>query len=373
MIVKCLVWDLDDTLWDGVLAESDEVVLKPAAIELLTCLDRRGILHSVASRNDRDIASAKLEALGIADYFLFPQFGWGPKSGSVRTVAEHLRFDLAAMAFVDDNPVELAEVSRKLPSVRCYRHDEIAALAGLPEFTPAVITEESARRRGSYLAASRRETSRTEFDGTDADFVRDLDVVMKIAVAEPADLDRVAELTARTTQMNATGVVHTHEDLRAILADGSADILIAEVTDRFGAYGKAGVVVVTRRPGVWHLRLVATSCRLVPIGAGAALLNWLSGAARADGAHLVGDFRRTGRNRLMEIAYRFAGFTDDWPSLTCACHELLPAGAPGTRLHLAPGERTAESGISIEATWPPAADEIRKGAADARPEAGSAE
>ena len=349
MIVKCLVWDLDNTLWDGVLSEDPDVTLRPAAVELIKQLDERGILHSVASRNDHDLAYAKLEQFGLADYFLFPQIGWGAKSASVRAIADSLQFDIATMTFVDDAPVERAEVSQALPMVRCYRHDQIGELAQLPEFNPPVVTEDSARRRLSYLAASRRSASRAEFTGTDAAFVRSLDVVMTVALAEPSDITRISELTMRSTQMNATGVFYTDDDLHAMLREGTADVLTVDVTDRFGPYGKVGVVILSRLPGTWHLRMIATSCRIVPLGGGAALLNWISAGAHAAGAHLVGDFRRTDRNRMMEIAYRFAGFDDDWSALTCDCADQIPPDAALHRFHRVPDGRTAEGPITFDA------------------------
>src|SRR4030067_1595069 len=78
--LKCVVWDLDNTLWDGVLLESDSVRLKPGIAEVIRILDERGILHSIASRSDPEAAANSLRRLGIAPYFLFPEIGWGGKS-----------------------------------------------------------------------------------------------------------------------------------------------------------------------------------------------------------------------------------------------------------------------------------------------------
>jgi methoxymalonate biosynthesis protein len=104
-------------------------------------------------------------------------------------------------------------------------------------------------------------------------------------------------------------------------------------------------MLLERHPAVWHLKLLATSCRVVSFGAGAVILNWLiDQAARAE-VHLAADFRRTDRNRMMEIAYRFAGFTDE----DCGCMAALgtggngQGGAAGThieRMHLIPARRS---------------------------------
>ena len=76
-LVKCLVWDLDNTLWQGTLLEDGEVRLSDEVRDVIVALDDRGILQSISSKNDYDLAWARLEALGIAEYFVLPKIGWG--------------------------------------------------------------------------------------------------------------------------------------------------------------------------------------------------------------------------------------------------------------------------------------------------------
>jgi methoxymalonate biosynthesis protein len=329
--VKCLVWDLDDTLWRGTLLEGDDVTLAGGVARVLRDLDERGVLHSIASRNDPDLALERLHRLGVADYFLHPQIGWGRKPDSVRAIAQALNFALDTVAFVDDQPGELAEMAYHLPQVRCYRADEVSELPGRPDFTPPVVTEDARRRRQMYRAGLARDASRAAFAGPDEDFLRSLELEMRIAPAAPADLHRVAELTERTSQMNATGVHYSHDDLRKLTGDARHEVLVVSMTDRFGPHGAVGVLLLERHPAAWHLRLLATSCRVVSFGAGAVLLRWLIDRAARHGVHLLADFRPTDRNRIMEVAYRFAGFAEG------GCDCLRPAPADGiTRLHLVP-------------------------------------
>jgi len=336
--VKCLVWDLDNTLWQGTLSEGDDCLPAPGALELIEALDARGILQSVASKNDHDLAMARLTELGIAHYFVLPQIGWWPKSESLRAIADDLKFAHGTIAFVDDQPAERAEVAFHLPDVRCYTAEQVAGLAELGEFTPATVTEDSRRRREMYQSGFQREAARTGFGGPNEDFVRSLELVMRIERAAPEHLARVEELTLRTSQMNATGVHYSDEDLRGLIDDQDHEVLVISMSDRFGPHGAVGVVLLGTGDHAWHLKLLATSCRVVSFGAGAAILRWLTDqAARAD-AHLVADFRRTDRNRMMEIAYRFSGFTDE----ACACVAMLPAADTDgvERLHLV-AERVA--------------------------------
>jgi methoxymalonate biosynthesis protein len=329
--VKCLVWDLDQTLWRGVLLEDDTVGVPDEIRDVIVELDRRGILQSVASRNDHDHAWARLEALGIAEFLVAPQIGWGRKSASVLAIADHLGFAHRTIAFIDDQPAERFEVARALPEVRCYPAEAATTLVSLAEFTPAVVTEDSRRRRAMYQGEVLRSTERTRFTGADDDFLRSLDLELSVHRASEDDLARVAELTLRTSQMNATGVHYSAAALRSMLVQDTHEVLVVTLTDRFGPHGAVGILLLARYPSVWHLKLLATSCRVVAYGAGAALLRWLTDHAAIQGAHLVADFVRTDRNRMMEVAYRFAGYTEE----PCACLAQVPPSAGVQRLHLA--------------------------------------
>ncbi|MGW7533263.1 HAD-IIIC family phosphatase [Amycolatopsis sp. NPDC054798] len=329
-MVKCLVWDLDNTLWQGTLLEDGEVRLSDEIRETIVELDARGILQAVASKNDHEPAWQRLEELGVAEYFVLARIGWGPKSASVRAIAEELNFALKTIAFIDDQPAERAEVQFHLPEVRCYEAEGAVGLLGLPEFTPRSRTVDSAKRREMYQAGFRREAERAEFTGPDEEFLRSLELEMRILPATEEQLSRVEELTLRTSQMNATGVHYSDETLRGLLVDPAHEVLVTTMDDRFGTHGAVGVVLVEKLARVWHLKLLATSCRVVSFGAGAAILNWLADQAARAGAHLVADFRRTERNRMMEIAYRFAGFDEG----ECACRGDLVGAAGVERLHL---------------------------------------
>jgi methoxymalonate biosynthesis protein len=334
-LVKCLVWDLDNTLWQGTLLEGDRVKLTGAVRGVVAELDARGILQAISSKNDHDPAWARLVELGVADYFVVPRIGWGPKSASIREIADELKFALGTIAFIDDQPAERAEVTYHLPDVRCYAAEQAARLPELAEFSPEVVTADARQRRVMYQAGFRREQERAGFTGPDEDFLRSLELVMTIAPATVGGLSRVEELTLRTSQMNATGVHYPAEALQRLASDAGHEVLVITLTDRFGPHGAVGVVLVAKHPQVWHLELLATSCRVVSFGAGTVILRWLTDQAARCGVHLVADFRRTGRNRMMEIAYRFAGFTDE----DCPCRRELAAAPDLERFHLTPARQ----------------------------------
>jgi methoxymalonate biosynthesis protein len=345
-MVKCLVWDLDNTLWHGILAEGDEVSLSQPARELITALDARGILQSVASKNDHEHAWAKLEEFGVAEYFALPHIGWAAKSESVRAIADGLNFDYRTMAFVDDQATERAEIAFHLPDVRCYPAEDLPRLAARPEFSPGAVTADSARRRAMYQAGFARKAAEADFAGSDEEFLRSLNLVMRIQRAGQEDLSRAEELTLRTSQMNATGVYYSRGTLRDLLGDPRHEVLVITLNDRFGPHGTVGIVLLERHPRVWHLKLLLTSCRVVSLGAGAAMISWLTDQAARAGAHLLADFRRTERNRMMEIAYRFSGFTDT----ACACAAAVGGHGEADglqRLHLAPARQAPPSTLEL--------------------------
>jgi methoxymalonate biosynthesis protein len=345
-LVKCLVWDLDNTLWQGTLLEDPDVTLSDEVRDVIITLDARGILQAVASKNDYDLAWERLEDLGVAEYFVHPQIGWGPKSDSVLHIAEQLNFALTTIAFIDDQPSERAEVVFRASEVRCYAADQATSLPGLADFSPSAVTVDARRRRQMYQAGFRRDAEREAFAGPDEEFLRSLDLAMDIKRADEEDLSRVEELTLRTSQMNATGVHYSDATLRSLLADPDHEVLTVTLTDRFGPHGAVGVMLLEYHPGLWHLKLLATSCRVVSFGAGAAILNWLIDQAAKAAAHLAADFLPTNRNRMMDIAYRFAGFTDD----PCGCLARLGPAAGGEgiqRLHLLPDQRNAPTTMRL--------------------------
>jgi FkbH-like protein len=306
--IKCVVWDLDHTLWNGVLAE-ESVTLKAEAPQVVETLDGRGILQSVASHNDHEPAMAQLESFGLADYFLVPQINWGPKSASVQAIAERLNVGLDTFAFVDDQPYEREEVGFAHPEV--LRLDGATALMNLldlPRMTPSVVTEDSRRRRLMYGEDFARRAEEESFEGPAEAFLATLDMRLGIAPAAEQDLRRAEELTERTHQLNSTGTTYSYDELDRLRRSPEYLLLVADLEDRFGPYGRIGLALVERRPECWLLKLLIVSCRVMTRGVGAVLLQDLMRRARDAGVRLQAEFRDTGRNRVMNVTYRFAGF-----------------------------------------------------------------
>jgi len=308
--VKCLVWDLDNTLWDGVLLAGDAVSPRPEAVAVLKALDERGILHSIASKNDPDAAMQTLHALGLDEYFLYPQIGWGAKSEAVKAIARQLNIGLDAIAFVDDQPFEREEVRFSLPDVRCFDPADLPILPTLPDFTPSLVTDDARHRREMYRSEQQRQAAEARFDGPAEAFLASLDMRLTLFPAGPDDLARAEELTLRTNQLNATGYTYSLAQLDHFRRSDCHLLLMARLEDRFGGYGNIGLALVEQTPNVWLLKLLLMSCRVMRRGIGAAMLAHLIQQASAQGVRLQAEFIPNGRNRMMEVTYRFAGFRE---------------------------------------------------------------
>ncbi|MEY6564013.1 HAD-IIIC family phosphatase [Streptomyces sp. PGLac3x] len=308
--VKCVVWDLDNTLWDGVLLEDGDVTLRPEVVEVIRVLDERGILHSVASRNDHDAAMAKLEEFGLAEYFLYPQITWGNKSESVKAVAEAVNIGIDTLAFVDDQPFERDEVSFAHAGVLCVDAADAAGLPDLPQLRPRFVTADSRERRHLYRADAERRRAQDDHHGTDEEFLASLRMRLGIAPAQERDLQRAEELTVRTNQLNATGYTYSYDELDAFRRSPGHDLLVADLEDRYGTYGKIGLALVERGSTAWTVKLLLMSCRVMSRGVGSVLLSHLIRSAHEAGVALRAEFVPTDRNRIMYVTYKFAGFRE---------------------------------------------------------------
>jgi FkbH-like protein len=311
---KCVVWDLDGTVWEGVLLEGGAKNLRPGMLDAIRGLDERGILQAIASRNEHADAMARLDALGLAGYFLYPQIHWGSKVGSIQAIAKALNIGLDSFAFIDDQAFERAEVIHHLPEVRCYDADVVPSLLSLPELMPPFITEESAQRRHMYRADAVRNTEEADFGGSSEEFLATLNMRFSIRQAALDDLQRAEELTVRTNQLNSTGLPFSYDELAALVEDPSALLWVASLQDRLGSYGTIGLCLVDKKAELWTIRLLLMSCRVMSRGVGTLLLHHAMRAARAAGVALQADFRHTGRNRQMFITYKFGGFRAAGPS-----------------------------------------------------------
>ncbi len=308
--VKCVVWDLDNTVWEGILSEDRDVKLKSGIKDILRILDERGILQSVASKNEYDDAIKKLQEFGIDEYFLYPQISWNSKAESVRAVAEAINIGIDTLAFVDDQITEREEVGFSYPEVLLIDALKYMEIPQMEELTPTFITEDSKKRRLMYKSDITRKHEESEFKGTSEEFLTTLDMHLKISKVKPEDLKRVEELTVRTNQLNSTGYTFSYEELMNFINSDNHIFLIAELKDKFGEYGKVGLGLLECENDKMTIKLLLMSCRVMTKGIGSAMLVHFINIAKKHDKELFAEFLQTDRNRVMYITFKFMGFDD---------------------------------------------------------------
>lgn len=241
--VKCVVWDLDNTLWNGTLIETEEpekLQLNKGVLEIVQELDLRGIIQSVASKNDMDAAWPVLEKLGLAEYFLYPQIHWNAKSGSMEQIAKSLNIGIDTLALIDDSSFEREQVRSVWPQVRVYDVAELPDLLDKAEFT-VMITEESKNRRVMYRAEEKRNQLKSSRNEDTIDFLKKCHLQIRVFNPEvEEEVLRCYELIVRTNQLNMSGRKYTQEEFAKILKCPEHKNFAFSCRDDFGEYGIVG-------------------------------------------------------------------------------------------------------------------------------------
>jgi methoxymalonate biosynthesis protein len=297
-MVKCVIWDLDNTLLSGVYLESGQQPppADPAMVAVAAELGGRGIIHAVASKNPPEAAEHATRVTGLP--FAAAECGWGRKSDSVRRIMTDLGMAPDAVAFVDDDPYERAEVSFAVPQVLVLSPEDVPDAAGWPEFSPATVTPEARRRGEMYAARRRRLAEGRAFAGSREDFLAYSATRMTIGRAAAADLPRLHELSVRTHQFNTSGEPLPQQELARLVGSPGHRVATVRLSDRFGDDGMVGASVIepgATEPGAagadpgccWTATLLMMSCRAMGRGVIEALLAWLARSAARGGAQVL--------------------------------------------------------------------------------------
>ena len=308
-MIKCVIWDIDNTLLDGIYLEAADQL--PDADRELAGVARelasRGILQALASRNPPEAADYVQAVTGLE--FAAAECGWESKAESIERIAAELQLGQDAMAFVDDDMLERAEVSASLPDVVVLTPEEAADAPNWPQFNPEVITAESRHRGEMYAARRRRESAAQEFGGSREEFLRKAGTRITIGRASQQHVPRLHELSVRTHQLNSAGEPWTQDELARLVESGEHVVPGVMLADDFGDDGLVGAAVMQTHPaGAYQVPLVMMSCRALGRGALDALLAWLCDAAAVAGAaEIQVPCLVTQRNVPMRLALAAAG------------------------------------------------------------------
>lgn len=303
--VKCVAWDLDNTVWKGILAEDGpgNLALRPDAVELIKKLDEKGIIQTVVSKNNYADAWAVIEGLGLQDYFLYPAINWQPKSANLKGVAKSLNINVDTLALIDDSPFERAEVQSTLPQVRVYSEEQIGELLTYTEFD-IPITEASRKRRASYQTEMKRQKELESLGGDYETFLRSCEMKLRLFVPrQEKHILRCFELIQRANQLNLSGRRYADAEFCELLSRPQVLCVALECKDRFGDYGIVGFASVDEEQPKPTLKDFVLSCRVAQKQVEHTFIQWLAARQAAKGKQaLCAELVRTNRNQpLLQV------------------------------------------------------------------------
>jgi FkbH-like protein len=279
---KCLVLDLDNTLWGGVLGEDGMggvalggdysgkafLLFQQQILEL----GRQGVILAVSSKNNlEDVRQMWHEHPDIVlkeEHFAALRIDWNNKADNIRAMAQELNIGLDSFVFLDDNPAERELVKQALPEVATPDFPEHPYI--LPAFFKKIaeqyfaiyaLTDEDKSKTDQYKANAQRANAQRSFTNMD-EYIRSLDIVLTIADVNDLTLARAAQMTQKTNQFNLTTRRYTDADLRGKLAAGCR-IFTLSVRDRFGDSGMTGLCIVDVAGDAANINSLLLSCRIL--------------------------------------------------------------------------------------------------------------
>ena len=325
---KCLVLDLDNTLWGGVIGDDGvdgiQIGHETPAAEAYTAwqeyvlkLKERGIILAVCSKNDEDVAKSGFShpdsVLSVDDFVAF-HANWEPKNLNIEAIAKEINIGTDSLVFVDDNPAEREIVRQALPEVAVPEVDAgdvfsfIRSIEGAGYFEPIAISEDDRKRNDTYKANKARQELSTSAASYD-DFLKSLNMVAEIAPFCPVYFDRIAQLTGKTNQFNLTTRRYTRAEIESMAGDDRFVTLYGRLTDRFGDNGLISVVIGEKHGEGLHILLWLMSCRVLKRGMEENMLDALAARAKEKGCtKLIGYYYPTKKNKMVEGMYASFGF-----------------------------------------------------------------
>lgn len=276
---KLVIWDLDDTLWHGTLADGDEPVLHERRAAFVRAFNRHGIVSAICSKNDFETARARLEAFGLWDEFVFPRIAFLPKGEVVRQMITDMQLRPANVLFVDDNARNLNEVAAAAPGIHI-----IDATSPDCDVLLQSILDENAHVEKSRIADYRlletKVSAREQHALTDEDFLlqSEIEATFTVRMDNLDFAERIEELINRSNQLNYTQSRVEPGTIRDCILDiDHHDVICTFVWDKYGYYGLVGVAVFDfKRQQLEHL---AFSCRVMHMG----IEDFMIGALRERG------------------------------------------------------------------------------------------
>jgi len=325
---KCLVLDLDNTLWGGVIGDDgvENVVLGrdnpvgEAFVDFqryVKSLKQRGVILAVCSKNDRQNAlegfSHPDSVLKVEDFSAF-KANWDPKPENIRRIAEELNIGVDSLVFVDDNPAERALVEAELPEVAVPDvGSDVSCFAGILDqeryFELGKVVQDDIDRTTYYSSNAQREASQAAFSNY-GEFLASLEMTAEIGPFAPVYLDRITQLINKTNQFNLTTRRYTGAEVEGMANDPSFITLYGRLADRFGDNGLVTVLIGRVIETAVEVDLWLMSCRVLKREMELAMFDTLVEQCQAEGIRrIVGVYIPSKKNSMVAGHYADLGFT----------------------------------------------------------------
>ncbi|MBV7338359.1 HAD-IIIC family phosphatase [Chloroflexi bacterium TSY] len=298
---KVIILDCDNTLWKGVCGEDGALGIEVGASfqalqEFMVAQYHSGMLLCLCSKNIEsdvlEVFEQRPEMPLKIDHLVAWKINWSPKSQNIKELAQELQLGADSFIFIDDNPLECAEVRANCPEVLTLQLP--ADEANIPDFLKhlwifdriSVATDVDAKRTLLYRQNVQRERLRNKVPSLQ-EFLEKLDLNIQISPIQPEHFSRVAQLTQRTNQFNLTTRRRTESELRAFCQDTNTGCLIANVSDRFGDYGLVGAVLYAQSSQAITVDTFLLSCRALGRGVEERLMSILGEIATSKGINFL--------------------------------------------------------------------------------------
>jgi len=326
---KCIVLDLDNTLWGGIIGEDGfdriDLSLKPPGMafmefqRVLLALYQRGVILAINSRNNEDEALRAIRDHPFMvlreEHFATMKINWSDKISNMKEIAQELNIGLDSIVYFDDDPINRELMSKAIPQIKTIDLPDdpslyASTLMQINDFNTLVMTNEDRKRGEMY----REEHKRTELKRSSSnleDFLKQLEIRVTMKKANNFTIPRIAQLTLKTNQFNLTTRRYQEEDVETLAQDHTKLIGCAQTQDKFGDNGITGVYIVNKNheDKEWFIDTFLLSCRVMGRGIEDAMMGYILSKAKEEGVIKVkAEFIPTKKNKPCEQLLPNFGF-----------------------------------------------------------------
>lgn len=310
--IKLVIWDADETLWNGSAYYTDKeaIKIKSGTKETLKELDKRGIINVLCSKNNYSDIDEMLKKFGIEKYFKELQIGWGLKSDAIKKIVKDFGFSFNEMLFIDDDSFQIAEVKSQIPDLNMISLSDPIDVFNINGIKVKNETDED-RRRIQIIKDDRNRNEAERNNRIDyKEFLCQCNIKMLIREIKENDWERVVQLLNRTNELNATVNRYTLKELEKSYKDNNEKILVVELIDKFGEYGLiAESIIDVKNSDIWFIKDITVSCRTMGRGIGSTLVLAILNLAKKENIKKVyGYVKLTESNWRMQSLFEKRGF-----------------------------------------------------------------